>query len=158
MSGSGLKFLLQQGSPSAVDYDYVDKLGKADGIASSNGVYGHAHGHAHGGGAYHAYDRSGGGGSAYDRSGYGHTGGGYGHKAECCELVVDPLLFLSMLGFILFSTYFLNTVITMDTMLPSRRRRRRSEEGILSYSAIEDRMLDVVHSGRPPPMKASLGE
>ncbi len=143
MSGR-LKFISKSPSVVAVDYDYVDGLDRAaadGGGGASNGVYGRG-GYAYGG---HAA-------SAHDRSGYGHSGGGHGHKEACCDLVVDPLLFLTLLGFIFFATYFLNTVITMDTMLPpSRRRRRRSEEGILSYSSIEDRILDVVHSGRPPP-------
>jgi len=65
-------------------------------------------------------------------SGYGHSGhSGYGKKKlECCELVVDPLAFLSLLGGIAGGTAFLNIAITMNITMRRRRRRgvRRSEE------------------------------
>ena len=88
-------------------------------------------------------------------SGYGHHsghGGGYGHKyVECCELVVDPLTFFSLLGAIIGGTAFLNTVITMDTMLPQKRRRRkRDTEGRVAADrlGLGDKLADMLNSGR----------
>jgi len=75
---------------------------------------------------YGGYGQSAYGNSRHGHSGYGgHSGGGYGgkKKIECCELVVDPLAFLSLLGGIFGGTAFLNVAITMNI----RRRRRRSE-------------------------------
>ncbi len=99
--------------------------------------------------------RGGGGGGGKSKEGYvsaaAVSGGGYGGvhgHADCCPLVVDPLTFTCLLGFIFFTAFFLNTVITMDTMLNVRRRRRRRSPWETAASSVEERMEDVVQSGR----------
>ncbi len=81
-------------------------------------------------------------------SSYGVSGGGGSYNAEkdCCELVVDPLTFFTLLAFIVGGTAFLNVVVTMVLGRKRRRRRRRSqeEEGYGGGEAI----LDVLQSGR----------
>jgi len=74
-----------------------------------------------GGGGHAAVNRI-----AEDRSGYGH--GHYG-KIECCDLVVDPLTFLALLGGIAGGTAFLNVAITMNINKRRRRRRNALPEG-----------------------------
>ncbi len=74
---------------------------------------------------------------AIERSGYGHSGHGHGHKyLECCELVVDPLTFASLLASILGGTLFLNVQITM---ILGRKRRKRSYQ--------QESVMDVVNLG-----------
>lgn len=50
--------------------------------------------------------------------------GGGGGGLECCPLVVDPLTFFALIGFIGAATAFLNTVITMNIMMRKRRSIR----------------------------------
>jgi len=64
---------------------------------------------------------------------------GYKTKTECCELVVDPLAFLSLLAGVLGGTAFLNVAITMNITMRRRRRKRSSgverDHGILEGRA-----------------------
>ncbi len=77
-------------------------------------------------------------------SGYGH--GGYGGKKECCELVVDPLAFLTMLAFIGAGTAFLNVQITM--ILGRKKRRRRGLNGDAEEQTLFGGIMDVAQQGR----------
>ena len=71
--------------------------------------------------------------SAYT-SGYGHHGGhsgygshsGYGHS--CCPLVIDPLLFLALVGFIGAGTYLLQLAIDRSAIPVGGRKKRSLEE------------------------------
>ena len=54
------------------------------------------------------------------------SGGGGG--ARCCNVVVDPLSVLTLIGFLAAATYFLNILITMN-IGGKRRKRRRSGGG-----------------------------
>ena len=112
----------------------VDKTAKSD--------YVHRHGSTGYGGA---------------SSGHGHSG--YGLKrVECCPLVVDPLTVISLLAAIGGATFFLNTVITMDTMLPEvnnpKRKRKRDASGGCSRRVVGEmvglgaKIADVLSSGR----------
>ncbi len=106
--------------------------------------------------------------SGYGTSGYGQDDGyggyqydehrdhssGYGYsqkKVECCELVVDPLSLLALLGFIAFATAFFNVLITMNI---GKKRRKRSEEmGIEPQPDMKSQTLgavfgDILLSGR----------
>ena len=105
------------------DYEYVlGDVGSVAGVAAAGGP---------------SISRAG---SGYGHSGYGHSGGGhsgYGHKkkVECCELVVDPLTFASLLASIGGATAFLNVVITMANLpaaAPLKRRRRASPSSFMS--------------------------
>ncbi len=88
-----------------------------------------------------------GGSSGYGtHSGYGGGGGhgGYDKPKECCELVVDPLTFATLMAAIIGGTAFLNVVVTM--VLGRKRRRRRSDGG--GGGAISESILDTFHAGR----------
>ena len=104
------------------------------------------------GGVYNSYNQggvggagvgAGGAGAVIERSsGYGHhhSGHGYGHKKlECCELVVDPLTFATLLAGIIGGTAFLNVVVTM--VLGRKRRRRRSD-------GVSEEVFDIFHLGK----------
>jgi len=90
--------------------------------------------------------------NAVRRGGYGHSSygssGSYGHKKfECCELVVDPLAFLSILGGIAGGTAFLNVAITMNITM--RRRRRKRQAADKHAGNVTEYFGDAVMQGRP---------
>ena len=65
-----------------------------------------------------------------DRSGYGHHSGygsHSGHGYDCCPLVIDPLLFLALVGFIGAGTYLLQLAIDRSA-IPVGGRKRSLEE------------------------------
>jgi len=64
---------------------------------------------------------------------------GYGHKVECCPLVVKPLVVLSLLGLLAFATFFLNILITMNITMRRRRRRRKR--------TVAETLSDLAHRG-----------
>jgi len=108
--------------------------------SSSNVVHGRTSGYGHG-------HRD------HGHSGHGHSGhGGHGHdsfyvmKKECCELVVDPLAFLSLLAGIAGGTAFLNVAITMN--IAKRRRRRRSSPASASGNSLNESLMILVKQGR----------
>ena len=74
--------------------------------------------------------------SSYASSGYGDSG----HK-DCCELVVDPLTFFSLLAAIVGGTAFLNVVVTM--VLGGRKRKKRS-----AVTTLSENFMDTIHAGR----------
>ena len=89
---------------------------------------------------------------------YGSAGHGYGKKKdECCELVVDPLTLLALLGGILGGTFFLNMAITMNIMGKRRRRRRRSPVSsrkslpLSSSDTLSERFQDALNEGKTAP-------
>ena len=52
---------------------------------------------------------------------YGSFSSGGG--SMCCPLVVDPLTFISLLGFIGLAAYFLNDLIAMSNLMAKRKKR-----------------------------------
>ena len=44
---------------------------------------------------------------------------------ECCPLVVDPLTYAALIGFIGLATYFFNEFIAMSMLMMARKRRKR---------------------------------
>ena len=60
-------------------------------------------------------------------SGYGSHGSfsGGGHGMDCCPLVVDPLTFAALTGFIGLATYFLERYIAMSMLMMARKKRRK---------------------------------
>jgi len=73
--------------------------------------------------------------------GYGH-GFGYG-KIGCCELVVDPLTYIALIGGIVFGTAFLHVAITMNIPPAVPTRRGRSVPLSISFGS-------VIHEGNLP--------
>ncbi len=49
-------------------------------------------------------------------------------EKDCCPIVADPLAVLGLLGFIFFSTAFLNVAVSMNIGKKKRRRRRSSKD------------------------------
>jgi hypothetical protein len=63
---------------------------------------------------------------------------------DCCPLVVDPLTYAALIGFIGLATYFFNEFIAMS-MLAKRRKKRAFD---LNSYFITD-VLEVYHEGKP---------
>ena len=72
-------------------------------------------------------------GSGYAEDHYGSYSGG----GDCCPLVVDPLTYASLLGFIALATYFLNVLIAMSMLMMRRKRRRKREHDFKTFLAID---------------------
>ena len=70
---------------------------------------------------------------------------GYNKEPECCPLVVDPLTFFTLLGFLAGATYFLNVLITMNIM--PRRRRRESKEKSTAKGQVHQRGIAAIQFG-----------
>ena len=73
-------------------------------------------------------------GSGYAGDHYGSYSGGGG---DCCPLVVDPLTYASLLGFIALATYFLNVLIAMSMLMMRRKRRRKRETDFRTFLAVD---------------------
>lgn len=84
-------------------------------------------------------------GGGHGHSGYGHSGHG-GHKTECCPLVVDPLTFSAILGFLGLATALLNTLIT--TSLGRRKKRSDGSFDPNETKSVVDMAADFVFHGR----------
>ena len=72
-------------------------------------------------------------GSGYAGDHYGSYSGG----GDCCPLVVDPLTYASLLGFIALATYFLNVLIAMSMLMMRRKRRRKREHDFKTFLAVD---------------------
>ena len=73
---------------------------------------------------YHSGSGYGGSYGGYSDPGYSHSGSyssGYGD--DCCPLVVDPLTYSALLGFLALATYFFERLIAMSMLMKKRRRR-----------------------------------
>ena len=78
-------------------------------------------------------------------SGYGgdHSGYGGGHHGsyssfgDCCPLVVDPLTYFALLGFLGAAVYFFQVLIEMSMLMMRRKRRRKRELNFYSDTVIE---------------------
>ena len=79
--------------------------------------------------------------------GHGSYSSGHG---DCCPLVVDPLTYSALLGFLAAAVYFFNVLIEMSMLMMRRKRRRKRElnfyskpvsEAFESFSNGESNML-----------------
>lgn len=68
-----------------------------------------------------------------------------GYKLECCPLVVDPLTFVGLLGFVAAATAFLNTVITMNIMMAVVKRSRKRS---MTQVHLWDKIGNIVTQGK----------
>ena len=55
---------------------------------------------------------------------------------SCCEGVIDPLTFISLLAFLGLATYFLNELIAMSNLMMARRRKRDTVPDIFKEGKI----------------------
>ena len=46
---------------------------------------------------------------------------------DCCPLVVDPLTYAALIGFIGLATYFFREFIAMSMLMMARKKRRKRE-------------------------------
>ena len=83
-------------------------------------------------------------------SGYGSHGSfsGGGHGMDCCPLVVDPLTFAALTGFIGLATYFLERYIAMSMLMMARKKRRKRALN-LNEDTIVHETLDIFSEGKP---------
>ena len=71
-------------------------------------------------------------------SGYGGDHyGSYSGGGDCCPLVVDPLTYAALLGFIALATYFLNILIAMSMLMMRRKRRRKRELNFETFLPVD---------------------
>ena len=78
-----------------------------------------------------------------DHGGYPEYGG-YSKGGDCCPLVVDPTIVITLLGFIIAATYFLNIAITMNIPPGRRKRKKRSAA---DYNVMETLFLGRKEKG-----------
>ena len=64
---------------------------------------------------------------------------------ECCPLVVDPLTYAALIGFIGLATYFFNEFIAMSMLMMARKRRKRE---LNLHSDIVNETLDTFNEGK----------
>ena len=76
---------------------------------------------------------------------------GHGGGLDCCPLVVDPFLLITILGAIAAATFFLNVLITMNIT----RRKKRNVGGLLDpfflgklKIYIHNCIIEIVPSGQ----------
>ena len=62
-------------------------------------------------------------GSGYAGDHYGSYSGG----GDCCPLVVDPLTYAALLGFLAAAVYFFQVLIEMSMLMMAKKRRRKRE-------------------------------
>ena len=66
---------------------------------------------------------------------------------DCCPLVVDPLTFAAITGFIFLATYFLERYIAMSMLMMARKKRRKRALNLQS-NIIVNEGLDIVNEGK----------
>ena len=65
---------------------------------------------------------------------------------DCCPLVVDPLTYAALIGFIGLATYFFREFIAMSMLMMARKKRRKRELNL--YSDILNEILDTFSKGK----------
>ena len=70
-------------------------------------------------------------------SGYGALSSS-GSGEDCCPLVVDPLLLLTLTSFIAAAVYLLNIEITMSMLMMARRKREAPQSP--AYCILQGRL------------------
>ena len=81
-------------------------------------------------------------------SGYGNHGSFSGGGMDCCPLVVDPLTFAALTGFIGLATYFLERYIAMSMLMMARKKRRKRALN-LNEDTIVHETIDIFSGGKP---------
>ena len=66
-----------------------------------------------------------------------------GYGGDCCDLVVDPLTFIALVGFIALATYFLQQFIEMSMLEMMRRKKRKR-----SINEPDNVFYDVFQEGK----------
>lgn len=66
-----------------------------------------------------------------------------GYGGNCCDLVVDPLTFIALVGFIALATYFLQQFIEMSMLEMMRRKKRKR-----SINEPDNVFYDVFQEGK----------
>ena len=82
------------------------------------------------------------------------VGGGYGDHGsyssgggDCCPLVVDPLTYAALIGFIGLATYFFREFIAMSMLMMARKRRRKRDFNFKSLLVWD--ILETLYEGKP---------
>ena len=65
---------------------------------------------------------------------------------DCCPLVVDPLTYAALIGFIGLATYFFREFIAMSMLMMARKKRRKRELNL--HSDILNEILDYFSEGK----------
>ena len=65
---------------------------------------------------------------------------------DCCPLVVDPLTYAALIGFIGLATYFFREFIAMSMLMMARKKRRKRELNL--HSDILNEILDTFSGGK----------
>ena len=65
---------------------------------------------------------------------------------DCCPLVVDPLTYAALIGFIGLATYFFREFIAMSMLMMARKKRRKRELNL--HSDILNEILDTFSEGK----------
>ena len=65
---------------------------------------------------------------------------------DCCPLVVDPLTYAALIGFIGLATYFFREFIAMSMLMMARKKRRKRELNL--HSDIVNETLDNFNEGK----------
>ena len=90
------------------------------------------------------------------QSSYGHSGSGSGYGdhgsyssggGDCCPLVVDPLTYAALIGFIGLATYFFREFIAMSMLMMARKRRRKRDIDFKSLLVWDT--LETLYEGKP---------
>ena len=66
---------------------------------------------------------------------------------DCCPLVVDPLTFAALTGFIGLATYFLERYIAMSMLMMARKKRRRRALNL--NEDIVNETINIFSKGKP---------
>ena len=80
-------------------------------------------------------------------SSYGNHGSFSGGGMDCCPLVVDPLTFAALTGFIGLATYFLERYIAMSMLMMARKKRRRRALNL--NEDIVNETINIFSKGKP---------
>ena len=100
---------------------YASSYGEHHSDHSGSGIdRSSGHGHHSDGGHRHSGGGNGHSGGYFEHS--GHSGGGYGHKDQCCPLVFDALCFAVILSSIAGASVLLSRVIQIEIMAGRRKR------------------------------------
>ena len=65
---------------------------------------------------------------------------------DCCPLVVDPLTYAALIGFIGLATYFFREFIAMSMLMMARKKRRKRELNL--HADILNEILGYFNEGK----------
>ena len=67
---------------------------------------------------------------------------------DCCPLVVDPLTYAALIGFIGLATYFFREFIAMSMLMMARKKRRKRALN-LNENTVVNETLGIFNEGEP---------